>query len=192
MRVRRWSAVNEHSTGQDCAHQTHFVDTDVPSKEIAMNTIFANVDVGRKNMWFGIVLFLLLGVVVGTPLTVDMFGGSLMTSDQYQGWKVIHAYGVFLAFINYFLGLAIDRFEMPRGQKEIVSWSFLAAGLVGGAGRMTLALLSSLNQFGRAASLVETVLFVLGTVVLVSGQIQQKRPADLTRDTSRVPHAHAG
>ena len=156
-----------------------------------MNTIFANVDVGRKNICFGIVLFLLLGVVVGTPLTVDMFGGSLLTSDQYQIWKVIHGYGVFLALINYFLGLAIDRFEMPRVQKEIVSWSFLAAGLVGGAGRMILALLSSLNQFGRAASLVETVLFVLGTVVLVSGQMQQK-PAGPERDTSRVQHAHAG
>ena len=156
-----------------------------------MNAIFANTDVGRKNVWFGIVLFLVLGVVVGAPLTVDMFGGSLLTSDQYQSWKVIHGYSVFLAFINYFLGLAIDRLEMPRAQKEVISWSFLAAGLVGGAGRMTLALLSSLNQFGRVASLVETVLFVLGTLVLVRGQMQQK-PAELAAGTSRAQHAHAG
>ena len=156
-----------------------------------MNTIFANVEVGRKNIWFGIVLFLLLGVVVGTPLTVDMFGGSLLTSDQYQSWKVVHGYGVFLAFINYFLGLAIDHFEMPRGQKEVVSWSFLAAGIVGGMGRMILAVLSSLNQFGRAASLAETVLFVLGTLVLVRAQLR-RGSADQSRDASQVQHAHAG
>jgi hypothetical protein len=156
-----------------------------------MNRILAGVAVGRKNIWFGIVLFLLLGVVVGTPLTIDMFGGSLLSGDQYQSWKVIHGYSVFLAFINYFLGLAIDRFEMPRAQKEVVSWSFLAAGLVGGLGRMVLVLLSSLSQFGRAASLIETVLFVLGTVAVVSGQMQQN-PADRARDASQVQHAHAG
>ncbi len=155
-----------------------------------MNAIFANTDVGRKNIWFGIGLFLLLGVVVGTPLTVDMLGGSLLTNDQYQDWKVVHGYSVFLAFINYFLGLAIDRFEMPRGQKQVVSWSFLAAGLVGGLGRMTLVLLSALSQFGRAASLVETVLFVLGTFVLLRGQMQQ-RAADPVQGAPQVKHAHA-
>ncbi len=155
-----------------------------------MNKILAGVDVGRKNIWFGIALFLLLGVVVGTPLTIDMFGGSLLTGDQYQAWKVVHGYSVFLAFINYFLGLAIDRFQMPRGQKEIVSWSFLAAGLIGGLGRPVLILLSSLSQFGRAASLVETVLFVLGTLVLVRGQMRRESAA-LARDMSQVQHAHA-
>lgn len=156
-----------------------------------MNAIFANTDVGRKNIWFGIVLFVLLGVVVGTPLTIDMFGGSLLTGDQYQSWKVIHGYSVFLAFINYFLGLAIDRFEMPRAQKEVVSWSFLAAGLVGGLGRMTLVLLASLSQLGRVASLVETVLFVLGTFVLVRAQMA-RRSADPVQDRPQVQHAHAG
>ncbi len=155
-----------------------------------MNKILAGVDVGRKNIWFGIVLFLLLGVVAGTPLTIDMFGGSLLTGDQYQAWKVIHGYSVFLAFINYFLGLAIDRFEMPRTQKEVVSWSFLAAGLVGGLGRPVLILLSSLDQFGRAASLVETVLFVLGTFVLVRGQMRRESAAP-GRDMPQVQHAHA-
>ena len=156
-----------------------------------MNAIFANAYVGRKNIGFGLVLFLLLGVVAGIPLTVDMFGGSLLTSDQYQSWKVIHGYSVFLAFINYFLGLAIDSFEMPRAQKEVVSWSFLVAGLVGGMGRMTLVLLSAFSQFGRAASLVETVLFVLGTFVLVRGQMR-RRSADLVQDHPQVEHAHAG
>ena len=156
-----------------------------------MNAILAGVDVGRKNIWFSIVLFLLLGVIVGIPLSIDLFGGSLLTSDQYQSWKVIHGYSVFLAFINCFLGLAIDRFEMPRGQKEIVSWSFLAAGLVGGIGRMSLVLLASLNEFGRVASLFETVLFVLGTAVLVRGLVQRQR-ADLAGNASRVQHAHAG
>ncbi len=156
-----------------------------------MNAIFASADVGRKNIGFGLVLFLLLGVVAGVPLTIDMFGGSLLTSDQYQSWKVVHGYSVFLAFINYFLGLAIDRFEMPRAQKQLISWSFLAAGLVGGMGRMALVLLSSLGQFGRVASLLETVLFVLGTLVLVRGQMQRE-PSHLARDASQVRHANVG
>ncbi len=155
-----------------------------------MNRILAGVDVGRKNIWFGIVLFLLLGAVVGTPLTIDMFGGSLLTSDQYQSWKVIHGYSVFLAFINYFLGLAIDHLRMPRSQKEIVSWSFLAAGLIGGIGRTILVLLSSLSQFGRAASLVETVLFVLGTFILVGAQLGRRSLA-LAQDAPQVQQAPA-
>ena len=36
-----------------------------------MNRFFVGVDVGRKNIVFGVVLFLVLGVVVGVPLTVD-------------------------------------------------------------------------------------------------------------------------
>jgi len=86
--------------------------------------------------------------VVGIPLTIDFLGGSILASDQYQTWKVVHGYGVFLAFINYFLGLTIDRLEMPRQHKEIVSWSFLMAGLIGGAGRMILVLTLSLNALG--------------------------------------------
>ncbi len=155
-----------------------------------MNAILGNADIGRKNIWLGLILFLVLGVVIGMPLTVDMFGGSLLTSEQYQSWKVIHGYSVFLAFINYFLGLAIDQFGMSRRQKEVVSWSFLLAGLVGGAGRMTLALLASLDQLGRPVSLVETALFVLGTVVLVLGQTQQ--PAVRPQETLQSQRAHAG
>ncbi len=155
-----------------------------------MNAILGNADIGRKNIWLGLILFLVLGVVIGMPLSVDMFGGSLLTSEQYQSWKVIHGYSVFLAFINYFLGLAIDQFGMSRRQKEVVSWSFLLAGLVGGAGRMTLALLASLDQLGRPVSLVETALFVLGTVVLVLGQMQQS--AVRPQETLQSQRAHAG
>ena len=140
-----------------------------------MNRLFGDVVIGRKNMVAGIVLFLILGVVVGIPLTVDFLGGSLLTSTQYQSWKVIHGYSVFLAFINYFLGLSIDRFKMPVGQKEIVSWSFLAAGVIGGMGRMTLVLLSSLDGLGRYASLIETVLFVVATILIARVQMQRKQ-----------------
>ena len=58
-----------------------------------MNRIFADADVGRKNIGFGMVLFLIVGVVVGIPLTVDFMGGSMLTEAQYQTWKVIHGYG---------------------------------------------------------------------------------------------------
>lgn len=140
-----------------------------------MNRIFEDVVVGRKNIVAGIVLFLILGLLVGIPLTVNFLGGSLLTSSQYQTWKVVHGYSVFLAFINLFLGLAVDRLKMPLGQKEIVSWSFLVAGVVGGMGRMILVLLSSLDQYGRYASLIETVLFVLGTIVIARMQMQRKQ-----------------
>lgn len=146
-----------------------------------MKTLFANVDVGRKNMTFGVLLFLLIGVVVGIPLTIDFLGGSLLTGDQYQMWKVVHGYGVFLAFINYFLGTSIDRLDAPKSHKEIVSWSFLLAGVVGGLVRMTLVLMSSLTVYGRYASLVETMLFVLGTFVFVRGQFMQGAGRQLDR-----------
>ena len=106
-----------------------------------MNNFFAGVDVGRKNIVFGVVLFLVLGVVVGVPLTVDLFGGSMLTESQYQTWKVLHAYGVFTAFVNFFFGFCIDRQNLTIRQKEIASWSFLVAGLVGGIGRPVLFLL---------------------------------------------------
>jgi hypothetical protein len=143
-------------------------------KEIIMNKIFADVDVGRKNIVLGIVLFLLLGVVVGIPLTIDLLGGSILTSYQYQTWKVVHGYGVFLAFINYFLGLSIDELEVSRQQKEITSWSFLAAGLIGGVMRMILVLTLSLNVLGIYASLGESVCFIVGTFMFVRGQMKEK------------------
>ena len=41
-----------------------------------MNRILADKDVGRKNIGFAVVLFLIFGVVVGIPLTVDLFVGN--------------------------------------------------------------------------------------------------------------------
>jgi len=136
-----------------------------------MESILGTSDVGRKNMAFGITLFLISGVVVGIPLTINFFGGSVLTTDQYQSWKVVHAYGVFLSFINYFFGVIIDRLALTRGQKELSSWSMLAAGLVGGVGRMTLLLLSALDELGVYASLGEVVLVVLGMWVFLRGQM---------------------
>jgi hypothetical protein len=140
-----------------------------------MNRIYADADVGRKNIGFGLALFLILGVVVGIPLTVDLLGGSILTAAQYQTWKVIHGYGVFLAFVNFFFGHCIDRLNLTRRQKEISSWSFLIAGLAGGIGRSVLVLLSIQGGFGSyAASLIETVGFVLGTFIFVRGQIKER------------------
>ena len=146
-----------------------------------MKTLFANAEVGRKNILFGIVLFLILGVVVGSPLTIDLFGGSILSADQYQTWKVVHGYGVFLSFINYFFGLLIDRLELTKQQKEICSWSFLLAGLIGGATRMMLVLASALNEFGIYASLGESVCFALGTIIFVRGQMKEKADNFLER-----------
>ena len=137
-----------------------------------MNRIFADADVGRKNIGFGMVLFLILGVVVGIPLTVDFMGGSMLTGAQYQTWKVIHGYGVFLAFVNFFFGYCIDRLNLTRRQKEISSWSFLIAGLFGGIGRSVLFLMPSLGEIGNIINLVETAGFVIGTYIFVYGQIR--------------------
>ena len=131
-----------------------------------MKQIFAGVDVGRKNIVFGVVLFLLVGVLVGIPLTVGLFGGSMLTENQYQTWKVLHAYGVFLAFINFFFGFLVDRMSLDRRQLEIASWSFLIAGLFGGFGRPVLFLLSVPGSIGSyAISLIETVGFGDGSLV---------------------------
>ena len=139
-----------------------------------MDRIFTDVQVGRKNVALGIALFLLLGVVVGIPLTVDFFGGSLLTGTQYQTWKVIHAYGVFLAFVNFFFGRCIDRLNLTRRQKGISSWSFAMAGLAGGIGRPVLFLLSILDGYGIYISLIETVGFVLGTFVFLRARAKER------------------
>jgi hypothetical protein len=143
-----------------------------------MKNVFAGIDVGRKNIVFGAVLFLVLGVLVGVPLTVDLFGGSMFTDIQYQTWKVLHGYAVFVAFVNFFFGYCIDRQNLTRRQMEIASWSFLVAGIVGGFGRPILFLLS---MDGGAASylvsLIETVGFVLGTFIFLFG-LTKERPAE--------------
>jgi hypothetical protein len=138
-----------------------------------MNKIFAGIDVGKKNIIFGVVLFLVLGVVVGIPLTVGLFGGSMLTDSQYQTWKVLHAYGVFTAFVNIFFGFLVDRMSLGRRQLEIASWSFLVAGLVGGIGRPVLFLLSVPGSTGSyTIDLIETVGFVVGTYIFVRSRMQ--------------------
>jgi hypothetical protein len=140
-----------------------------------MNKIVAGIDVGRKNIVFGVVLFLVLGVVVGIPLTVDLFGGSMLTEGQYQTWKVLHAYGVFTAFVNFFFGFLVDRMNLDRWQLEIASWSFLVAGFVGGFGRPVLFLLFVPGSIGSyAISLIETVGFVVGTFIFVRSRMQAR------------------
>jgi len=152
-----------------------------------MNRIFADADVGRKNIGFGIVLFLIVGVVVGIPLTVDFMGGSMLTGAQYKTWKVIHGYGVFLAFVNFFFGYCIDRLNLPRRQKEISSWSFVIAGLFGGIGRSVLFLMSILGGFGSyAISLIETLGFVIGTFIFVRGQIKEHPAQQLEQPAPAV------
>ena len=55
-------------------------------------------------------------MAVGVPLTVDFLGGSMLTGEQYPLWKVVHGYGVFLSFINFFFGLCVDRLSLSRQQ----------------------------------------------------------------------------
>jgi hypothetical protein len=137
-----------------------------------MNNFLAGIDVGKKNIVFGVVLFLVLGVVVGVPLTVDLFGGSMLTESQYQTWKVLHAYGVFTAFVNFFFGFLVDRMRVDRRQKEIASWSFLVAGLFGGLGRPVLFLFSVPGSIGiYTIDLIETAGFVVGTFIFVRSRM---------------------
>jgi len=140
-----------------------------------MNKALAGVDIGRKNVIFGVVLFLVLGLVVGVPLTVDLFGGSMLSESQYQTWKVLHAYAVFTAFVNFFFGFLVDRMNLPRPQLELASWSFLVAGLVGGFGRPILFVLSVPGPVGGyAVSLIETVGFVIGTFLFVRSRMRER------------------
>ena len=149
-----------------------------------MNRIFADADVGRKNIALGVALFLVLGVVVGIPLTVDFMGGSLLSGAQYQTWKIIHGYGVFLAFVNFFFGFSIDRLNLTRRQKEISSWSFVIAGLFGGIGRSVLFLMPSLGEIGNIINLVETAGFVIGTYIFVYGQIRLRSTVQIEQPAS--------
>jgi hypothetical protein len=142
-----------------------------------MNKLFAGVQIGRKNIAFGIGLFILLGFGFGIPLTVNLFGGSVLTQDQYQVWKVVHGYGIFLGFINYFFGLTIDRLRLSDRQKELSSWAFLLAAVFGGVIRMILAILSAMNEFGRYASLGETIFISLGTVIFILGESRMRNTA---------------
>jgi hypothetical protein len=162
----------------------------IENQERAMNTLYGGAMVGRKNIAFGIALFLLLGVVVGIPLTINFFGGSVLSDEQYQTWKVVHGYGIFLGFINYFFGLLIDRLNLTMPQKELSSWCFLGAGAVGGLGRMALVLFSAYSDLGVFASLGEVVLVVVGTTIFVLGQIRTASlPSPSAQDLGPSPAA---
>jgi hypothetical protein len=142
-----------------------------------VSRIYGSAEVGKKNIAIGIALLAVMGIVAGIPLTINFFGGSALTSEQYLTWKVVHGYAVFLGFINYFYGLLIDRVNLTKRQKELSSWCFVLAGVVGGFGRMALVLLGALGHFGVFASLGEVALFVVGTAVFVSGQVRTGRLA---------------
>ncbi len=148
-----------------------------------MVRIYGNAEVGKKNIALGIALFAVMGILGGIPLTINFFGGSVLTPEQYITWKVVHGYGVFLGFINYFYGLLIDRLNLTGRLKELSSWCFVLAGVVGGFGRMTLTLLGSLDQFGVFASLGEVVFVVVGTVAFVFGQMRTGKLASSAEAT---------
>jgi hypothetical protein len=137
-----------------------------------MAGVFADAQVGRKNITFGIALVAVFGVLIGIPLTINLFGGSVLTPDQYQAWKVIHGYGIFLGFINYFFGLSIDRWPLTGRQKQLSSWSFVLAALFGAVTGMILVLLSAPIALARLASLGETVSITVGSIVFVLGQMR--------------------
>ena len=149
-----------------------------------MVSVYGNAEVGKKNIGLGIALFAVLGVLGGIPLTINFFGGSVLTAEQYQIWKVVHGYGIFLGFINYFFGLLIDRLNLTRRLKELASWAFVLAGVVGGFGRMTLVLLGALEQFGVFASLGEVLFFVIGTSVFAFGQMHTGKLASSAAATA--------
>jgi hypothetical protein len=142
-----------------------------------MTSFYGTAELGKKNIVLGVLLFAVMGFLMGIPLTVDFFGGSMLTTEQYVVWKVVHGYGVFLSFINFFYGFVIDRVNLTRQQKKVSSWCFVLAGVVGGFGRMCLALLGALDQFGVWASLGEVALFVVGTAVFIYGQLRTDKPA---------------
>lgn len=141
-----------------------------------MSNTVPGTDAGRRNIVVGILLFAVCGIVAGIPLTINLLGGSVLSDTAYAQWKVLHGYGVFLAFINYFVGVALDRLRFTPMQARLTSWSFVIAGLLGGIGRMVLALLSALTQYGRMLSFAETLFISVGTLVFVLGHVRQSRP----------------
>jgi hypothetical protein len=153
-----------------------------------MNTFFSVTPVGRKNIIFGAFLFLLFAFVVGVPLTLDFFGLSVMSSERYELWKVVHAYGIFLGVVNFLLGTSVDKLSISDRQKEVVSWSFVVAGLFGAVGRMILVLVRAYEDWHLLASLGEVVFFSVGLAICIYGWIRETKPALLgspSAETSR-------
>ena len=143
-----------------------------------MNTLLVDAQVGKKNIIFGALLFLIFALLIGIPLTLNFFGIPVLSTEQYQLWKVIHGYGIFLGVINFLLGLKVDQLSISGRQKEVLSWSFLIAGLFGAAVRGTLALLAVYENWHLLASLGETVFFTVGLVILIYGWAAKKKLAE--------------
>ena len=144
-----------------------------------MNAFFSVAQVGKKNMIFGSFLFLLFAFVIGVPLTLDFLGLSVMSSEQYELWKVVHAYGIFLGVVNYLIGTSVDKLSISARQKEVLSWSFVVAGLFGAIGRMILVLVSAYDDWHLLASLGEVVFFSVGMAVYIYGWARERKPAGL-------------
>lgn len=144
-----------------------------------MKHMFDEIRIGRKNIYLGMGLFILLGILIGIPLTLNFFGIRVMSDEQYALWKVVHGYGIFLGFINYFFGLLIDTSALTSQQKEIASWSFLLAGVFGGLIRSVLVLFTGLETYGLLTSLGEVVFITIGTLLFLLGQTRRREPARL-------------
>lgn len=134
-----------------------------------MNNLLQDTQIGKRNIIFGVLLFLLFALVIGIPLTLNFFGVRVLSDEQYEIWKVVHGYGIFLAVINCFLGTVVDGLRLSHGQKDLLSWSFIIAGVFGALGRMALVLLGLLEDWHLLASLGEVVFFVVGLALFVYG-----------------------
>ena len=140
-----------------------------------MSTLFADSPIGRKNIIFGAFLFLLFALAVGIPLTLDFLGASVLSDKQYQLWKVVHGYGIFLGVINYFLGTNLDQLRLSGRQKEMLSWSFIVAGFFGAIVRMAFALLDVYDDWVLFASSVEAASFSVGLALFIYGWSGKKK-----------------
>lgn len=146
-----------------------------------MNTLRSEMQAGRKNILFGAFLFLLFAIGMGIPLTINLFGGSALTAEQYELWKVVHGYGLFLGVINVFLGTSINNLRLSSGQKELLSWSFIIAALFGAIVRLALVLLAAYEAWHLLPSLGEAVFFTIGLMLFVYGWL---RSGDLPEKTT--------
>ncbi len=139
-----------------------------------MNNLFLDTQIGKKNIIFGAFLFLLFALVIGVPLTLNFFGILVLSPEQYQVWKVVHGYGIFLAIINYLLGTNVDELRISDRQKEVLSWSFIIAALFGAVGRMALVLLGMFEGWHLFASLGEVIFFTVGLAFFIYGWTRKK------------------
>lgn len=139
-----------------------------------MNNLFSDTLIGKRNIIFGVFLFLLFAFGIGVPLTLNFFGISVLSAEQYELWKVVHGYGIFLAVINCLLGASVDDLRISDGQKKALSWSFIIAGLFGAVVRMSLVLLAAYEDWHLLASLGEVVFFSVGLAIFIYGWARKK------------------